>query len=480
MADSDGPGLRRRLAPALLAALLVAGALVQSAAAKGPSAGPKSYLPTAAPIVVPLPAAATATVQITLTNCGVCDGARTSTQAFGSAQIRFRTTAPLGSAALTPPRAGWTLTSTADATSGVTTVELGNTGIGTTAAVQPGDAVTVTFPVLSSATAGQVPFATQVKQSNDFSGEGNDFLRAAADPVVHLGSGPARTLDVVRQPTTIQGSDESAGTGSQAVLTTCVTVRALDQLGNLATSFTGSVTLTPSDATMGLKLGGSTTVAASAVAGVATFGSGTGCAGGLSATKLGFGYTLTAGSTGLTSDVSDPFDVLQFYALCSGSCATPKRTAGETTSSAVATSESPTDPHPFTFLVGQGTWEYADTCNPDVGAEGTNPYRSQVTVDLNEHDKTVTLLWTRKAVQWAINNGASQWRVCIATTYPFAVVGGSATEVGDTGWYVGALLPCGHAALGLTDPCLQKLNKSGGQQQAVVYIPQRPGDPKII
>jgi hypothetical protein len=332
--------------------------------------------------------------------------------------------------------------------------------------------------VSSTATAGRIDFATQIKQSNDFSGSGNDFGRVGADPTVYIGSGPATHLDFVRQPTSVQGTGQSTGTGTTAILTTCASVRALDALGNLATSFTGTVTLTPSDSALGLALGGTTPVAAATSAGLATFGTGTGCTGGLSATKLGFGYTLTASSGTLGTDTSDPFDVLQFYAACGAACSTPAiKGAKGTTASAQATSAS-TDTHPLTFDVGQRGWAYDAICNPDVGVSGTNPYRDAVTIDLNAHSKTVTLQWTKQAVQWAINNGASQWRVCVAATFVFPAVGGPATDAGD-GFFVGALLPCGSSGLSATDPCLQKLNKSGGLQQAVVLLPLHDGDPKM-
>jgi hypothetical protein len=423
--------------------------------------------------------AAAATVSVVLTNCLPCDGVRSSTQSFGSAQIHFPSSAPLSTVAGTVDvdRTGWSAVVVPGAV-GETVLELRNSGTGTIYAVPPGEALTVRLLVTTSATAGQIDFVTRVKQSNDFSGSGNDFTRSGPDPTVFIGSRPATHLEFVTQPTSVQGTGQSGGTGTTPILTTCASVRALDSLGNLATSFTGSVTLTPSDLALGLALDGNASVAADASAGLASFGTGAGCTHGLSATKLGFGYTLTASSGSLTTDMSDPFDVLQFYASCGASCATPtiKGSKG-TTASAHATSVS-TDTHPLTFYVGQVDWAYASICNPDVGANGTNPYRDPVTIDLDAHGKTVTLLWTKQAVQWAINNGASQWHVCLAATFAFPAVDGPAASAGD-GFFVGALLPCGTVGLTATDPCLQKLNKSGGQQQALVLLPLRPGDPKM-
>jgi alpha-tubulin suppressor-like RCC1 family protein len=80
------------------------------------------------------------------------------------------------------------------------------------------------------------------------------------------------------------------------------TVEARDVFGNLATGFSGSVTLaiTSGTGTGGAVLGGTLTRAASA--GVATFS-------GLALDRAGTGYTLTASATGLTSATSSAFTV---------------------------------------------------------------------------------------------------------------------------------------------------------------------------
>jgi hypothetical protein len=469
-----------------------------TAAPKGTSV-PKFYAASASPTVVPLPLPVApedpATVSVVLTNCLPCDGVRSSTQSFGSAQIRFPSGAPLSNAVGTfaVHRNGWSAAFLPDV-GGERVLELGNSGTGTTDAVPPGAALTVTLTV-DSPTPGAIPFVTQVKQSNDFSGNGNDFGRSGLDPTVYIGSGPATHLEFVTQPTSVQGFDQPVVTGTTSIRTTCASVRALDDVGNLATSFNGTVTLTPSDSGLGLGLGlppdRTAPVVTSAHDGLASFGDPKlGCADGLSATKLDYvsatkldyGYTLTTSSGTLGQDTSDLFDVLQFYASCGASCATPviKGAHGTTASAHATTTSTSTDTNPLTFDVGQRAWQpYAGNCNPDPGAVGTNPYREAVTIDLGAHDKTVTLLWSKQAVQWAINNGASQWRVCLAATFEFNAIGGLVIAPSDDGFYVGALLPCGSVGLTAIDPCLQKLNKSGGQQQAIVLLPDRTGDPKM-
>ncbi|MBI3568560.1 MAG: hypothetical protein HY084_10225 [Gemmatimonadetes bacterium] len=86
-------------------------------------------------------------------------------------------------------------------------------------------------------------------------------------------------------------------------LTGAVVVQAQDNAGNLASGFTGAVTLALGGGTTGATLGGTVTV--NAVAGVATFG-------GLAVSAPGKAYTLTATSAaaGLTAATSTAFDIL--------------------------------------------------------------------------------------------------------------------------------------------------------------------------
>lgn len=79
-----------------------------------------------------------------------------------------------------------------------------------------------------------------------------------------------------------------------------VRVTALDASGNTATSFTGNVVVAIGSNPSAGTLSGSKTV--SAVNGVATFSD-------LSINQPGTGYTVTASSSGLTGETSDPFNI---------------------------------------------------------------------------------------------------------------------------------------------------------------------------
>lgn len=471
--------LRRQGVVALV--VLAATALLAPAAFAGgkPATSTKYYSAAGPTAAVPLDG--THTADIVLTNCGC--GTTSSTQPFGSVEVRVPSAAGLQVAGATATWSGagsgvdpWSVgpgTPVAD----YTVFRLTNSGTGTSAAVARTQTLTLSIPVPTSATPGSYDLTTQVKQSNDFGGAGNDFVNNGSEPVLKLGQ-VATHLAWVTQPTSIQST--STPSTSDSILSMCKApqVEALDAANARVTSFTGTVTLTPSSGTF-------TGLTAPATAGLATFGT---CSSGVRSSSLGYGYTMVAGSTGLTKTVdSSAFDVLQYLANCGATCTTTTLTGDGTTASASAKDGSDVAPQRFTFSVnGDETWVGPDKqlldCNPDIGAPSDNKLRDVVTVDLAEHSKHVSLQWSKKAVQAATNNGASQWGVCMLAANSFP---GSKTVTGYFGTghdgYVGLLQACGTAGLSGTDPCIAKLNKTaGGMQQADVSLPNVAGDPKFF
>src|SRR5207244_3259002 len=95
---------------------------------------------------------------------------------------------------------------------------------------------------------------------------------------------------------TVQPTNTAAG----GTITPAVEVTAQDAFGNVATGFTGNVTLSIGTNPGGGTLGGTKIVAAAA--GVASFAT-------LSINNAGVGYTLVAGSGALTSATSGAFDI---------------------------------------------------------------------------------------------------------------------------------------------------------------------------
>src|SRR6266705_646213 len=94
---------------------------------------------------------------------------------------------------------------------------------------------------------------------------------------------------------------EPGTTVANRLITPAVKVRALDALGNLVPSFTGSVTVALGTNPGGAILSGTTPVAA--VSGVATFFD-------LSLNKTGTGYTLTASASGFAPVTTTAFDII--------------------------------------------------------------------------------------------------------------------------------------------------------------------------
>src|SRR2546427_7070324 len=115
-------------------------------------------------------------------------------------------------------------------------------------------------------------------------------LNTATSSVSSITPGTATQLPFSQQPVT---------TVANRLITPAVKVRALDALGNLATSFAGNVSVALGSNPGGATLGGTTPV--TAVSGGATFFD-------LSLNKTGTAYTLTASASGFTTVTSTPVD----------------------------------------------------------------------------------------------------------------------------------------------------------------------------
>src|SRR6266566_3801992 len=116
-------------------------------------------------------------------------------------------------------------------------------------------------------------------------------LARAASGAFEVTAGAATQLVFGTQPGT---------TVADHNITPAVKVRALDALGNLVPSFTGSVSIATGTNPGGATFSGTTPVAA--IGGVATFYD-------LSLNKTGTGYTLTASGSGLAPVTSAPFEI---------------------------------------------------------------------------------------------------------------------------------------------------------------------------
>jgi hypothetical protein len=95
--------------------------------------------------------------------------------------------------------------------------------------------VSVTVGVTASGTCGpQPPIATQTKQSNDFSGSGNDFTRVGTEPTLSVSPGSFAGFAWTAQP------DASQTAGTTFTPATGIKVAAVDGCGAVVTSYSGA------------------------------------------------------------------------------------------------------------------------------------------------------------------------------------------------------------------------------------------------
>ena len=167
----------------------------------------------------------------------------------------------------------------------------------------PVPGVAVTFAVTASN--GSVTAATPTTGSNGIATVGSWTLGTLAktDTLTATSTAGVVTFTAVATPGAadhlVFTQEPSAATAGLAI-TPAIVVTALDNQGNVATDFAGSVSLAIGTNPGGGALSGTTTV--TAAAGVATFS-------GLSINKSGAGYTLAASSTGVTGATSTGFTV---------------------------------------------------------------------------------------------------------------------------------------------------------------------------
>jgi hypothetical protein len=375
-----------------------------------------------------------------------------SNQAFGSAQILV----PTGFQADTPAvvtgspsnfhfaanaaHTGFLLTST------------GPTGSG----LAPGKTISMTLSVTPPTTgACNVVWPTEVKQSNDFSGTGNNFV-ALNTVTTTVGS---NHLVFTAQPTE---------TEFDKTMTPAVEVTAEDPCGNAVSAFAGTVTLT--DAFTPTKLAGGTT--ATAVSGVATFNAIT-----LVNNDWGYDDSLTASATGFTSVTSNTFSVDQLLTTCAASapCNTAVLTnagAPNTTATINAASAPTADKLRVSVAGDPNSQAFVQTCRTSVPAGTTTPifYGTVVSLQVNNRQKTVTMVLPKSYVLLQPTpNGTPFWDICLQSDAPFT------DKYGHSNVTAGFLPDCPPVLPSPVQPCVQSRNKNAGNEIMKFVLP--PGDP---
>ena len=236
----------RRVRFGLVAVVVLLGALTFGLTSAWAPPNTKWYSTAiTAPNPANVPAGVATPVTIKVTNCGTASPCtQNSTQSLGSANLTFPTNlsvplGPINASNITQAQGKtWSAAVVANP-NGTRTVRLRNPGPNTTNALAPGQSVSVTVDVTASGTCGpQPPIATETKQSNDFSGSGNNFTRMGAEPALAVSPGTFASFAWTAQP----DASQTAGVG----FTPSMKVEARDACGAVVTSYQGGATFSVS------------------------------------------------------------------------------------------------------------------------------------------------------------------------------------------------------------------------------------------
>jgi hypothetical protein len=303
----------------------------------------------------------------------------------------------------------------------------------------------------------------EAKQSNDFSGTGNDFQLDPAS-VGNLSGTPTGSCS-------LKFTGEPANTAKGAVITTAtdskgapVTVEVEDAFGNPDTSSTAAVTMAIGANPGSGSLSGTTTVDASA--GVASFTD-------LSINTSGRGYTLVATSAGITSRTSGFFDISDAIQPCTGSSCTAAASSN-TTSGTVTTT--PTSSGEFlTTGIGGVTYSCGGTYQPVSDPFSFDLFNSAGVADPNALF-TVVLEIFKPTVEASGRTGASQWEICYASATPFTSLAGTAgtAVIGGVTVNTGLLPDCSSTQAA---PCVQDRHKDNAGDVVITVLAS--GDPLV-
>jgi len=406
-----------------------------------------------------------------------------STQTFGSAELTFdtvpRTAVQVVQSSLPQGWAGQVLSSSSSPAVVLLTSQKGSP-------ILPGSALTLQIMVTPTA-AGTITIAPQVKQSNNFSGTGNDFILLTASGLSITVLAP--TLQFAQQPSaTLPQSLPALSTPYFADFCNPISVQLYNGASPLAA---GGIPITikyAGSANPGLYYGTAAVPAAgvtvnSDATGLATFGT---CSSGLAATVVGTGFALSAGSTAAASAVtSTAFTVIR---TCVGSCT--DNDTSQTTGTTGSVTGNNSGPFQLISSFGQGV---TLSCDSAVTLPGT-PVDALVAVAHSVSGSvsgTLTLTFPKSVVNSLSNNGTPLMPVCAGASEAFPAKGDPSTGLPFPGSlaypFQGLLYDCTDStylalvASGIypVDICVQSRAKIGGGAERIVVFASDLSDPSF-
>jgi hypothetical protein len=406
-----------------------------------------------------------------------------STQTFGSAELTFNSLpASAVQVVKTSLPAGWSGQVVSNSSPAVVLLTSQKTAVIAPAAAPLSVQVTVT-----PTAAGTITIVPQVKQSNNFSGTGNDFILDSSSGLSI--SVLALSVQFAQQPSSTL-PQSLPGVAPPYFASFCNPVSV--QLYNGALPFAASgvpVTITHvSTANPGLYYGTSAVTSSGAsvntdATGLATFGT---CASGLAATVVGTGYALSAGSPAAASAAtSTSFAVTP---TCFVSCT--QNPTSLTTGTTANVTGSNTGAFQLFASFGQGV---ALSCDSAVTKPGTpvDPLVAVAQAAAGAVSGTLTLTFPKSVVNSLSNNGTPLMPVCAGASAAFPAKGDPSTGLpwpGSTAYpFQGLLFDCTDSTyLGLVASnafpvqiCVQSRAKIGGGAERIVVFASDLSDPSF-
>ena len=388
-----------------------------------------------------------------------------SPQAFGSFEIAVPAGFSIGAPSVTDN--GGAAVNTLSDLSGtgagpILLTTSGPTGSG----VQPSSTFSFRVPVTSPASAGcNTTWTTGVKQSNDFSGSGNDFnTNSPSTPLAG-----SDHLSWTTQPVDVQVNTTMAASS----------VTVLDACGNLDTSL-DPLAVTATDVSSDPTHPAPITVNTSS--GVATFST-------VSYTTYGYDHTLHATSSAVQDCASggncysSSFHVYQVLTPCSTNgktaCTANNVFDGANTTGISVNGGADTSPATLTIDVGAPGVDLGN-CNQPAGVPLEPPIGTVVSLNIGTRTKTGVLEITKNFFNQNPNNGTPFMDICLdvpSTTTPTFQdkFGQTVPRLVNNVWITSGLLQDCSTLVG--PPCVSNRKKNAGNEFISFTLPA--GDPHL-